>query len=339
MPTLAEIVARFGGELVGAGEIAIRRVAPLGSAGPDDLAFLANPKYRAQLAATRAGAVIVEPGEAAPGAAIVTSNPYLYFARVAAWLTPPKNWPVGIHATAVVEGSVAADASIGPNVYVAPGAQVGPGAMLAANCTILHDAVIGAGTRLYPNVTVSAGCRVGARGILHAGVVIGADGFGFAREADGHWEKIPQVGGVRIGDDVEIGANTTIDRGAMVDTVIEDGVKLDNQIQIGHNVRIGAHTAVAGCTGIAGSTTIGQRCMIGGAASIIGHLTIADDVTISAGTFVAKSIARAGTYSGGAPMQEHAHWLRNFAHLRHLDAMADRIRSLEQRLAELEKRA
>ncbi|HNQ75368.1 MAG TPA: UDP-3-O-(3-hydroxymyristoyl)glucosamine N-acyltransferase, partial [Pseudothauera hydrothermalis] len=192
--------------------------------------------------------------------------------------------------------------------------------------------VIGEGTRLHAGVTVYHDCVIGKGCIVHAGVVIGADGFGFARERDGRWIKIPQTGRVIIGDDVEIGANTTIDRGALDDTVIGNGVKLDNQIQIAHNVRIGEHTAIAGCVGIAGSTTIGARCMIGGQAGIIGHLVIADDVVVSAGTLVTKSIRRAGVYTGNLPVQSHPDWVKNFAHLRHLDDMAARIRALEKRL-------
>jgi UDP-3-O-[3-hydroxymyristoyl] glucosamine N-acyltransferase len=211
--------------------------------------------------------------------------------------------------------------------------------VIAANCSIGAGVSIGADSRLASNVAIYPGSYLGARCLVHSGAVIGADGFGFAREDDGRWVKIPQVGRVLIGDDVEIGAGTTIDRGALGDTVIADGVKLDNQIQIAHNVRIGAHTAMAGCVGIAGSTMIGARCTIGGAASIIGHLQIADDVNVAAGTLVMKSIPAAGTYSGAIPFLEHGDWLRNFSRLRHLDAMADKIRALEQRLAALEKKS
>jgi UDP-3-O-[3-hydroxymyristoyl] glucosamine N-acyltransferase len=337
---LDQIVARLGGEIVGAGDTAISRIATLENAGPGDLAFLANPKYRQQLATTRAAAVIMAApvAEGLP-AAILTPQPYLYYARVAQWLNPLPMPEAGIHPSAVVEGRVAASASIGPNVWVGAGAEIGEGVVIAANCSIGAGVGIGADTRLAANVAIYPGSRLGARCLIHSGAVIGADGFGFAREGDGSWVKIPQVGGVLIGDDVEIGAGTTIDRGALGDTVIADGVKLDNQIQVGHNVQIGAHTAMAGCVGIAGSAVIGARCTVGGAAVILGHLQIADNVNVAAGTLVMKSIPTAGTYSGAIPLLEHGDWLRNFSRLRHLDAMADKIRALEQRLAALEKKS
>ena len=336
---LDEIVARFGGEVVGAGDTVVLRVATLENAGSGDLAFLANPKYRRQLSTTRAAAVIMAPpAVAGPAAAILTEHPYLYYARVAQWLSPLPAPEPGVHPSAVVEGEVAATASIGPNVWVGPAARIGDGVVIAANCSIGDGVQIGAGSRLAANVAIYSGCRLGARCLVHSGAVIGSDGFGFAREATGVWVKIPQAGRVLIGDDVEIGAGTTIDRGALGDTVIADGVKLDNQIQVGHNVQIGAHTAMAGCVGIAGSAVIGARCTVGGGAVILGHLHIADDVNVSAGTLVTKSIANAGTYSGAVPFLEHGDWLRNFSRLRHLDVMADRIRALEQRLAALEKK-
>lgn len=337
---LDQIVARFGGEIVGAGDTAISRIGTLEHAGPGDLAFLANPKYRHQLATTRAAAVIMAPPAVErPAAAILTPQPYLYYARVAQWLNPLPVPVAGIHATAVVEGAVAATASIGPNVWIGCGARIADDVVIEANCSIGAGVEIGAGTRLAANVAVYSGSRLGARCLVHSAAVIGADGFGFAREATGAWVKIPQVGRVLIGDDVEIGAGTTIDRGALGDTVIGDGVKLDNQIQVGHNVQIGAHAAMAGCVGIAGSAVIGARCTVGGGAVILGHLSIADDVDIAAGTLVSKSIRKAGTYSGAVPFLEHGDWLRNFSRLRHLDAMADKIRALEQRLAVLEKKS
>ena len=337
---LDEIVARFGGEIVGAGDTVISRIDTLENAGPGDLAFLANPKYRCQLATTRAAAVIMAPPAAeGPAAAILTPQPYLYYARVAQWLSPQPAAEPGVHSSAVVEGEVAASASIGPNVWIGAGAKIGDGVLIAANCSIGAGVEIGAGSRLAANVAIYPGSRLGQRCLVHSGAVIGADGFGFAREATGAWVKIPQIGRVLIGDDVEIGAGTTIDRGALGDTVIADGVKLDNQIQIGHNVQIGAHTAMAGCVGIAGSAMIGARCTVGGGAVILGHLHIADDVNVAAGTLVMKSIESAGTYSGAVPFLEHGEWLRNFSRLRHLDAMADKIRALEQRLAALEKKA
>ena len=334
---LDEIVARFGGELIGAGDTLVSRIVPLDAAGPGDLAFLANPKYRVQLKECRAGAVIMAPPvEHGVASAILTLQPYLYFARVAQWLNPPPVALAGVHSSAVIEGDVAASASIGPSVWIGRGARVADGAVIGANCSIGAGVQIGSGTRLAPNVAISDDCVLGARCIVHSGAIIGADGFGFAREANGAWVKIPQIGRVLVGDDVEIGANTTIDRGALGDTVIENGVKLDNQIQVAHNVRIGEHSALAGCVGIAGSTVIGARCTVGGGAVILGHLNIADDVNVSAGTLVAKSIPHAGTYSGAVPFMEHGHWLKNFSRLRHLESMADKIRALEQRLAALE---
>lgn len=339
--TLNEIVARLGGEVAGDGTLTVSGITTLDAAGPGQLSFLANPKYRAKLASTRATAVIVAPSVAAdcPTAAIVTPQPYLYFARVAQWLEPKQRPPVGIHPTATVEGRVADTASIGPGVWIGPDTEVGDNVVIEANCSIGGQCRIDADSWLHPGVRLYPNCRIGARAIIHSGAVIGADGFGFAREGDGSWVKIPQTGGVEIGCDVEIGANTTIDRGALEDTVIEDGVKLDNQIQVGHNVRIGAHTAMAGCVGIAGSTRIGKRCTFGGAAMILGHLEIADDVNISSGTMIAKSVAKSGNYTGWVPFQEHADWLKNFSRLRHLDALADKIRALEARLAELENKS
>jgi UDP-3-O-[3-hydroxymyristoyl] glucosamine N-acyltransferase len=319
--SLEEIVARFGGDLAGNGKIAVTGLATLGAATPQHLSFLANPKYRGQLATTRAGAVILAPDMAAhcPVAAIVTPQPYLYFARVSQWLAEGFSPAPGIHPSAVVESPMPSSVAIG------------------AHCWIGTDVEIGEDSVLYPGVRIYPGCRVGRRAIIHAGAVIGSDGFGFAKDGE-VWVKIAQSGRVLIGDDVEIGANTTIDRGALEDTVIDDGVKLDNQIQIGHNVRIGRNTAMAGCVGIAGSAKVGAGCTVGGGAVILGHLTLADGVHVSAGTLVAKSIAEPGSYTGTVPFMAHDDWLRNFARLRHLDAMADRIRALEKRIAELEKK-
>ena len=336
---LAEIVARFGGDLAGDGDLSIAGIAPLDSAGPGQLAFLSNPKYRQQLANTRAGAVILSPemAQECPTACVVTPQPYLYFARVAQWLSPPPRPVPGVHPSAVVECSVPASASIGPNVWIGSDVKIGEDVVIGAQCSIGTGAEVGEGSWLHSNVSIYARCRLGSRAMVHSGAVIGSDGFGFAREAEGAWVKIPQTGRVLIGDDVEIGANTTIDRGALDDTVIGNGVKLDNQIQVAHNVHIGDYCALAGCVGIAGSTHIGVRCTVGGGAILLGHLQIADDVHISAGTLVAKSISRAGNYTGTVPFMSHDDWLKNFSRLRHLDAMADKIRSLESRLATLEK--
>ena len=334
---LADIVARLGGKLVGDGERSISRVAALEVAGPDEIAFLAHPKYRSQLAATRAGAVILAASAAAdcPVDCIVSEQPYVYFARLSQWLNPPRRGAAGCHVSACVESPLPASVSVSAGAVIGRACRIGERVDIGPNSVVGDGVTIGADTRIYASVTVYPGVVIGERAIIHGGVVIGADGFGFAREGDGSWVKIPQVGGVFIGNDVEIGAGTTIDRGALDDTVIEDGVKLDNQIQIGHNVRIGAHSAFAGCVGVAGSARIGQRCTVGGAAVILGHLSIADDVNISAGTLVSKSIHKPGTYTATVPSLEHGEWLRNFSHLRHLDALADKIRSLETALAHL----
>jgi len=334
MYSLREIARRFGGEIAGDPDFEVRGVATLESAGPDRIAFLANARYLPQLKATRAGAVILgEPARAATRLPrIVCANPYAYFARVSALFNPEPAPQPGAHATAVIDAAarVAADAQIGPCAVIERGADIGAGCVIGAGCFIGEGAAIGAGTRLYPNVTVYHGCVIGARVILHAGVVIGADGFGIAMD-QGRWVKVPQVGRVVIGDDVEIGANTTVDRGALDDTVIEEGVKLDNQIQVAHNVRIGAHTAIAACTGIAGSARIGKHCRIGGASGIAGHITIADGVEISTYTLITKSIDRPGTYTGAYAFEPHRDWLRNAAQLRHLAELAQRVRELEKR--------
>jgi UDP-3-O-[3-hydroxymyristoyl] glucosamine N-acyltransferase len=335
---LDEIVNRFGGNLVGDGTREVSGLATLEGASQGHLSFLANPKYRGQLAATKAGAVILAPDALSdcPTAAILTPQPYLYFARVSQWLNASARPTHGIHPSAIVETDIPANVAIAANVWIGSGVRLGEDVVIEANCSIGAGAEIGKGSWLRPNVSVYPGCRIGARAIIHSGAVIGSDGFGFARDPDGAWVKIEQAGRVLIGDDVEIGAGTTIDRGALGNTIIEDGVKLDNQIQVGHNVRIGAHTAMAGCVGIAGSATIGCRCTVGGGAIILGHLTLADDVHVSAGTLVAKSISKPGSYTGTVPFMPHEDWLKNFSRLRHLDTMADKIRALEARLAALE---
>ena len=336
---LAEIVERLGGEVVGNPEVTIRQVATLESAGPGDIAFLAQGRYLPQLRATRAAAVILPHAERGTTAVphILCDDPYLYFARVSALLNPPQEVEPGVHPSAVIEpgAHIAASARIGPGCHIGRSAEVGEGACIDACCAIGDEARIGERSRLYPSVVVYARCVIGRRAVVHSGAVIGADGFGMALDA-GRWLKIPQIGRVIIGDDVEIGANTTIDRGALDDTVIEDGVKLDNQIQIGHNVRVGAHTAMAGCVGIAGSARIGRHCTVGGAAMILGHLELADGVHISAGTMVTKSITRPGTYTGIYPLQENRSWSRTAVLLRNLDQLEARIRMLERIVADLQ---
>jgi UDP-3-O-[3-hydroxymyristoyl] glucosamine N-acyltransferase len=326
--TLREIVARLGGEAVGEAATPLSGVATIDSAGPAQITFLANPKYRTRLAETRAGAVIVGPRDrdAASIPRIVADNPYAYYARTVGLFHPEPAWRPGIHPFAQVDGSANVDASaqvdafavVGERAEIGPGVRVGPHGFVGANVKLGRD------TRLHARVTIYDGCSLGARCIVHSGAVIGADGFGHAPD-QGSWVKIPQVGGVRIGDDVEIGANTTIDRGALDDTVIEDGVKLDNQIQVAHNCVIGANTVIAGCTGISGSTRIGRNCLIGGGVGVVGHVDICDGVTISGFSLVAKSILKPGTYTSGMPLMPHADWLRNAARLRRLDDTLKRI--------------
>jgi UDP-3-O-[3-hydroxymyristoyl] glucosamine N-acyltransferase len=330
---LAEIVARLGGEAVGDDAVAVSRTASLTGAGPGAIAFLSQARHRADLASTRASAVILgqDARDATSLPRIVCDEPYLYFARVSALLHPTPAVAPGVHPQAAVDptATVAASARVDACAVIEAGARIDDGAWIGPGCWIGSGAVVGPGTRLYGGVRVYAGCEIGARGVVHAGAVIGADGFGFAPDR-GTWFKIPQVGRVLVGDDVEIGANTAIDRGALDDTVIEDGVKLDNLIQIAHNCRIGAHTAIAACVGIAGSTTVGRHCMIGGAAMINGHLTIADRVVIAAGSGVTKSITEPGIRVSGAPSLPEREWRRNMVLLRNLDRMNDRLRRLER---------
>ena len=323
--TLQEIVRRLGGEVAGDGTRAVAGVATLDEAGPGEITFLANPRYRSRLAATRAGAVILGPRDrdATAIARIVSDNPYAYYARTVALFNPPRAAVPGTHPTACVDpgARVAASAEIGPFAVIAAGARVGERACIGAGSVVGEGSTIGDDTILYPRVTIYHACVVGARCILHSGAVIGADGFGMAPDA-GRWVKIPQVGRAVLGDDVEVGANTTIDRGALGDTVVEEGVKIDNQVQVAHNCRIGAHTVIAGCVGISGSVVIGRHCLIGGGAGLVGHIAICDGVTVSGMTFITKSIRRPGVYSSGLPMMPHADWLRNAAQLRRLDETA-----------------
>jgi len=332
--TLGELAVRFGLELAGDPDTKVTGVATLASAGPGTVTFLANPRYRRHLPATRAAAVVLDPGSAAdcPVAALVAANPYAAFARIAQVLHPRPAVQGGIHPSAVVDAraSVAPDAAIGAHAFIEAEAVIGPRALIGPGSIVMRGARIGADTRLIARVTVYPGVEIGARGVLHAGAVLGADGFGFASDRDGY-VSVPQIGGVRIGDDVEIGANTTVDRGAIEDTVIEDGVKLDNLVQIGHNVRIGAHTVVAGCVGISGSTTIGRRCMIGGAVGIVGHLEIGDDVVVTGYSMVTRSLKGPGMYSSGLPAVPTGEWRKVVARLRRLDATERRLAALEKK--------
>jgi UDP-3-O-[3-hydroxymyristoyl] glucosamine N-acyltransferase len=331
--SLRELAARCGAELAGDGEVVIDRVATLDAAGAGAIAFLSNPKYRSQLAATRASAVIVAPADASGTALpkLVAANPYAAYARAAAILHPRSTPRPSVHPTAVIAASaqVAASAVLDAYVVIGERASIGEGAEIGAGTVIGEDGAIGAECLLHAHVTVYPRSVIGDRTIIHSGAVIGADGFGMA-EQDGRWIKVPQLGRVLIGCDVEIGANTTIDRGAIGDTVIDDDVKLDNQIQIGHNCRIGAHTAIAGCVGIGGSTTIGRDCKIGGAAMIAGHLDIAAGTVISAATGVFESIATPGVYTGVFPAMPHRDWKHAAATLRRLRSVLARRRGLER---------
>jgi len=312
--TLGQIATRLGGRVAGDEGTLVSQVGSLEHATPEQITFFADPKLKAKLAATRAAAVIVAAeGEGlTPLPRIVCDKPYVYFARVSQLFNPATRQGPGVH----------------PSAVIAPGVRLGARVSIGPGCVVGEGVQIGDDTCLYPRVVIYPGCSLGARVVVHSGVVIGADGFGLANDA-GRWLKIPQIGGVRIGDDVEIGANCTIDRGAMQDTVIEEGVKLDNLIQIGHNVRIGAHTAIAACTGIAGSTDIGRNCMIGGAAMIGGHLKIVDGVEISGGTAVPSSILKAGAYTALFPIEEKAAWARTAVLVRRLSELVERVKALE----------
>ena len=331
--TLADLAERFGLRLRGDGGRRIGGVATLANAGAGQLAFLSNGRYAAQLAATGAGAVILREEHLAdcPVDALIAADPYVAYAKIAALYERQPAAAPGIHPTAVVDGTarIGAGASIGPCCVVAAGAAIGEGAVLGPHCIVGEDCTVGAQSRLVARVTLVTRVTLGRRVLVHPGAVIGSDGFGLAFERD-HWVKIPQLGGVRIGDDCEIGANTTIDRGALDDTVLEEDVRLDNQIQIAHNVRIGAHSALAGCAAVAGSAKIGRYCMIGGNAGVLGHLELADRVTITAKSLVTHSIREPGEYSSGTPLQENRLWRKSAARFKHLDDFARRLAALEK---------
>ncbi len=334
---LGDIVQALGGTLLGPPDQAVERLAPLASANAGDLSFISHARYAGQMEATRAGALIAPPAlqEAAQarGACIVADDPYLYFARLTQWwkqrhapAQPPVVDPLAsVHATA----RIGRDVTVGPFAVIGPDAAVADGARIGAHSVLGRGARVGAGSVLHARVSLGDRCLVGARCILHPGVVVGADGFGFAPH-QGEWVKIEQLGAVRIGDDVEIGANTCIDRGALDDTVIEDGVKLDNLIQIGHNVRIGAHTAMAGCVGVAGSADIGKHCTIGGGAVVLGHLRLVDGVHVSAASVVTRSLLKPGHYTGMFPIDDNAAWEKNAASLKQLNRLRERVKTLEQ---------
>ena len=337
--TLKALVETLGGELIG-DDLEVNRVASIANAEVGSITFITDTKYRKSLADTKASAVILAEENSAFSTLprIVTDNPYAYFAKVSALLNPKDDVTKGIHPRAFVgtDSKISASCSIGPNVVIGQNVSLADGVVVGAGCFIGDNVVVGKNTQLQANVTICANCVIGANCNLAAGAVIGADGFGYANQ-DGAWVKIPQVGRVLIADNVDIGANTTIDRGALDDTVIEQGVKLDNLIQIGHNCVIGEHTVIAGCVGIAGSAKIGRRCRIGGAAMILGHLEIADDVTVSPGSMITRSLNQADTYTALMPFQTHDEWLKTAASLRHLTELNEKLKRLENQLAELKQ--
>lgn len=331
--TLGELAGRFGLVLHGDPDVVIDGVGTLREAGPSELAFLANPRYRRQLADTRAGAVVLTAADAAecPVPALVAGNPYAAYARIASLLHPPPAVVAGVHPSAVVStgARLGPGCSIGAQCYVGPEVVLGGGVLVGPGCVLNGEISVGEGVRLVARVTLTGRVVVGRRTIIHPGAVLGADGFGFAPDRDG-WVKVPQLGGVRVGDDVEIGANTTIDCGAIGDTVIEDGVKLDNQIQVAHNVTIGRGTAIAAQVGISGSTRIGAGCLLAGQVGVAGHLEIADGVIVLGGTAVTSSIREPGEYSGLLPGTAAAKWRRTVARLHRIEDMHQRLKALEK---------
>jgi len=332
--TLAGLAERFDLQFRGDGDTAISGVATLASAGPGQLSFLANSRYASQLQTTAASAVVIgaDAAESCPRPALIAADPYLAFARIASLFEKRAATTPGVHPTAVVSGDaeVADTACIGPHCVVEEGARIAEGAVLGPHCIVGPDCVVGPQARLVARVTLVIRVHLGARVLVHPGAVIGSDGFGIAVDG-GHWTKVPQLGGVRIGDDSEIGSNTTIDRGALEDTVLGEDVHLDNQIQIAHNVVIGAHTAMAGCSAVAGSARIGRWCLIGGDAGILGHLEVADRVTITAKSLVTHSIREPGEYSSGIPLQDNRLWRRNAARFKKLDDFVRRLVALERK--------
>ena len=336
--SLGELAVRFGCELRGEPAVLVEHVATLAGADERSLAFLANPRYKPQLARTKAAVVVLDAASAAdcPTAVLICANPYVTYARIAAVLHARPQAPAGIHPSAVVASSaridptacVAAQCVIGEHVVIGPRTFVGPQTILEDSVTLAEDVYLSA------RITLCHGVDIGARTVIQPGAVIGGDGFGFAPER-GRWIKVPQVGSVRVGPDVEIGSNTTIDRGAVGDTVIEEGVKLDNLIMIAHNVRVGAHTVIAALTGISGSTVIGKNCQIAGEVAIGGHLTICDDVVFLGTTMVSHSITEPGVYSSGIPLEKATTWRRMVARFKRIDRLDARLKKLEGAAAHL----
>lgn len=334
---LAELV---GAEVHGDPEQVITHVDTIQDAGQGAICFLANQKYRRYLTETKASAVILHADslDECQTHALVIDNPYLAYARIAAYMFPREINAGGVHASAVVssEATISPDAWIGPQVTIEDGVEIAAGAQIGPGCVICKNSILGQDTCLVANVTICPDTQIGQRVLIHPGAVIGSDGFGLANNK-GQWEKVPQLGKVMIGNDVEIGANTTVDRGALRDTVIADGVKLDNQIQVAHNVQIGEHTAIAGCAGIAGSTTIGKYCSVGGGVGIAGHLEIGDNVHFSGQSLVTRSFKEPGYYSGNFPAMENGEWRKTIARIRRMDDMMKRLKALEQQLATRKK--
>lgn len=331
--TLGELAERFGCELRGDAATVVDRVDGIHTASATSITFLSNPSLKGELAASNAAAAIIRSRDldACPMAALLTDNPYATYARVAQLLHPAPPLRPGVHDTAVVEAGarLADSAEIGPRAVISAGASIGEDCVVGAGTFVGPDCVLGAGTRLHANVTLVRAVRIGERGIVHSGAVIGADGFGNAM-TDAGWVKVPQIGGVRIGDDVEIGANTTIDCGAIGDTLIGNGVRIDNQCMIAHNAEIGDHTAMAGMSAVAGSCKVGKRCMFAGQSGAIGHIDICDDVVITAKTMISKNITRPGAYSSGWPAETSKDWAKTVARVRRLDALAERVARLEK---------
>ncbi len=331
--TAADLADRFSLQLRGDGQVRIAGVATLAGAGPGQLAFLANPRYRGQLAQSRAAVVVVraEDADAVPGTALVARDPYVAFARISALFEAVPARAPGIHPSAVVDPSaeVSPDAHVGPFVSIGARTRIGPGCAIGPGCVIGDDCALDAGCELQARVTLVARVRLGKRVRILPGAVLGAAGFGLAMDA-GQWVNVPQLGGVVVGDDCEIGANSCIDRGALDDTVLEEDVRIDNLVQIGHNVRIGAHTAMAGCSAAAGSARIGRYCLVGGGAGILGHLEVADKVMVTAMSLVTHSIREPGEYSSGTPLTDNRTWRKNAARFKQLDALARRVNASNQ---------
>ena len=325
----SELAQRFGLELRGE-DRAVHGVGTLSSATAEQLSFLANPRYRGQLGDTAAGVVVLHADEAdaRTGTALLARDPYVAFAKIAALFERKPVRTAGIHPTAVVDASAQVDpaAHVGPHVSIGARSRIGAGASIGPGSVIGDDCEVGEGCELVARVTLVTRVRLGRRVLVHPGAVLGADGFGIAMDR-GHWIKVPQLGGVLVGDDCEIGANTTIDRGALGDTVLEEDVRLDNQIQVGHNVRIGAHTAMAGCSAVAGSASIGRHCLVGGGAGILGHLEVCDRVVITAMSLVTHSIREPGEYSSGTPLMDNRSWRKSAARFKQLDDIARRCKA------------